>query len=61
MKEWVEKNLEEHIIEENRFKTVPEIRRKFDDLKTKIKYLDASNEIEDFLRGRKLICVPAVY
>lgn len=61
MKEWVEKNLEQHVIAQNRFKTVAEIHRKFAELKKNIKYLDINNEIEEFLMGHKLICIPAVF
>lgn len=61
MREWVENNLEEHVIEENRFKTVGEIYLKFGELKNQLKYIDLNQEIEQFLMGKELICVPAVY
>ena len=51
LREWIE----------NKFQIIDEIQAKFGELKKDIPYLDESNQIENFLMGEDLICVPAVY
>lgn len=52
---WIENTLDDHIIDENKFKTISEISSKVTELRLEYKFLDANNEIENFLHGRDLI------